>query len=96
MVCGGCSLGFGCVSRIGLSANAQVELIGIIKLLWSDDLCMCGRAHTIIYVCASAKRLCVCMCVCAVLNKQLSISISRARGTPEAQVAQLDADTLDI
>lgn len=39
---------------------------------------------------------CVYICVCGILNKQLSISINRAHGMPEAQVAQLQADTLDV
>ena len=31
-----------------------------------------------------------------ILNKQMSISVNRARGMPEAQVAQLQADTLGV
>lgn len=38
----------------------------------------------------------VSVCVCGILNKQLSISVNRARGMPEAQVAQLQADTLEV
>lgn len=45
-------------------------------------------------VCACAYvPSCVCVCVCGILNKQLSISVNRARGMPEAQVAQLQADS---
>ena len=46
----------------------------------------------------SQLRLYVCVwgCVFGILNKQLSISVNRARGMPEAQVAQLQADTLGV
>lgn len=58
---------------------------------------MRGCARTIVYVCACAYvPNCVYICVCGILNKQLSISVNRARGMPEAQVAQLQADTLDV
>lgn len=36
----------------------------------------------------------VCESVYGMLNKQLSISVNRARCMPEAQVAQLQVDTL--
>ncbi len=64
-------------------------------------VCVCGCAPKVIYVCACAYApncVCIYVCegVCGILNKQLSISVNRARGMPEAQVAQLQADTLDV
>lgn len=65
------------------------------------SVCVCGCARTVSYVCASAyvpNCVCICVCegVCGILNKQLSISVNRARGMPEAQVVQLQADTVDV
>lgn len=98
-----CRLLSGFVPSSGLSANAEVQLIGIIRLLRSDFFAyvwMCVRGHLPClcqYKC-SQMPACVCACalVCVMLNKQLSILINMLRGMPEAQVAQLDADTLDI
>lgn len=61
------------------------------------SVCLCA------WVCTH-NHLCLCPCICSavfvcesvngILNKQLSISVNRARCMPEAQVAQLQVDTL--
>lgn len=126
--------GFRFVSNSSLSANAQVVLIGIIKLHGgrhrSDIRGRGGREGAVdrghkwgficvcllVWVGAHARthsHQCLCPLVCfffffffpplclrapsvsGILNTQLSILVNRARGTPEAQVAQLQVDTLN-
>lgn len=60
-------------------------------------ICLCAWVCKPHHLCLSpftCSQLCLCASVYGILNKQLSISVDGARGMPEAQVAQLQEDTL--